>query len=201
MWSIQLLGGLAAAGPQQVVTRFRTQKAAALLAYLAFHAAPGAAARPRDALLELLWPEADLDAGRHNLSNALSVLRRVLEPPGVLPGTVILADQSSVRLNAAAVRTDVAAFEEAVTQAADPAIQEAERLALLLRAAELYRGPLLPGFYEEWISLEAARLCGLFLRAVGQLVSLLLAAGRLESALAHAQRALAEDPLNEEAAQ
>ena len=54
LWTIQLLGGLAAAGPQQVVTRFRTQKAAALLAYLAFHAAPGAAGRPRDALLKLL---------------------------------------------------------------------------------------------------------------------------------------------------
>src|SRR5262249_55587442 len=111
MWTIQLLGGLAAAGPQQVITRFRTQKAASLLAYLAFHSGPGAAARSRDLLLEMLWPEANLDAGRHNLSNALSVLRGVMEPAGVHPGSVVRADQSSVRLNSDAVRTDVAAFE------------------------------------------------------------------------------------------
>src|SRR5262245_35791857 len=111
MWTIQLLGGLAVVGPQQVVTRFRSQKAASLLAYLAFHTGPGAAARPREVLVELLWPEADLDAGRHNLSNALSVLRRILEPIGVGPGTVVLADHHAVRLNPEAVQTDLAAFE------------------------------------------------------------------------------------------
>src|SRR5947208_1365870 len=83
-------------------------------------------ARPRDLLLELLWPEADLDAGRHNLSNALSVLRRVLEPAGVAPGTVILADHSAVRLNPDAVQTDVAAFEAVVEAAADPVLPEPE---------------------------------------------------------------------------
>src|SRR5437763_1284674 len=134
MWTIQLLGGLAVAGSQQVVTRFRTQKAASLLAYLAFHATPGAPARSRDSLLELLWPEADLDAGRHNLSNALSVVRRVLEPTGVAPGAVVLADHSAVRLNPAAVRTDVTAFEEAVASAADLGLPAAERERLLLAA-------------------------------------------------------------------
>ena len=40
MWSIQLLGGLALHSPQRQLSRFRTQKAASLLAYLAFHRAP-----------------------------------------------------------------------------------------------------------------------------------------------------------------
>src|SRR5437762_6853074 len=141
LWTIQLLGGLAARSPQREAGRFRTQKAASLLAYLAFHGGRGAPARPRDTLLELLWPEADLDAGRHNLSNALSVLRRVLEPVGVAPGTVIFADQHAVRLNHDLVGTDVAAFEEAVARAADPKLLEEERAPLLLQAAELYRGP------------------------------------------------------------
>src|SRR5262249_2537071 len=113
------------------------------------------------------------------------------------PGTVILADPSTVRLNPDALRTDVAAFEAAVARAADPARLEEERLRLLLEVAELYRGPLLPGFDEEWIALEAARLGGMFLRAVAQVVPLLLGAGRLEPALALARRAAAEDPLNE----
>src|SRR5205823_2743923 len=102
-----------------------------------------------------LWPEADLDAGRHNLSNALSVLRRVLEPVGVAPGTVILADQHAVRLNHDLVQTDVAAFEAATAIASTPGLPEPETRERLLQAAELYRGPLLPGFYEEWIAPEA----------------------------------------------
>src|SRR5215467_16013894 len=113
MWTLQLLGGLQALSPQRQVTRFRTQKAASLLAYLAFHLA----AQPRETLIYMLWPDTEIETGRHNLSNALSFLRHVLEPPGVPPGTVLLADRFSVRLNPAAVTTDVAAFESAARKA------------------------------------------------------------------------------------
>src|SRR6478609_1650009 len=114
LWTIQLLGGLAARRSQQEVTRFRTQKAASLLAFLAFHPAP----QPRETLIELLWPETEPEAGRHNLSNALSFLRRALEPPGVPPGTIVLADRAAVHLNPAAVTSDVLQFESALRRAA-----------------------------------------------------------------------------------
>src|SRR5690242_11788069 len=103
MWSIQLLGGLALHSPQRQLSRFRTQKAASLLAYLAFHRAP----QPRETLIELLWPETQLETGRHNLGSALWFLRNQLEPPRVPPGSVLLADRLSVQLNPEAVRTDV----------------------------------------------------------------------------------------------
>jgi len=77
MWVIQLLGGLAAPRSQQEITRFRTQKSAALLAFLAFHAAPDSLPQPRDLLIEMLWPETEPEAGRNNLSKALSFLRRL----------------------------------------------------------------------------------------------------------------------------
>src|SRR5262249_57707474 len=86
-------------------------------------------------------------------------------------------------------------------KASAPDLPEAERRALLLRAAELYRGPLLPGYYEDWIPPEAARLDSTLLRVVARLVPLLLSAGQLEAALAHARRAVEADPLSEGAAQ
>jgi DNA-binding SARP family transcriptional activator len=70
VWTIQLLGGLAARRSQQEVTRFRTQKSAALLAFLAFHAAPNSLPQPRDVLIEMLWPETEHEAGR--LEDALA---------------------------------------------------------------------------------------------------------------------------------
>src|SRR5579871_6671300 len=107
MWTIHLLGGLTVHSDLRQVTRFRTQKAASLLAYLAGHTTP----QPREILLALLWPEAEPDVARHNLSNALSFLRHLLEPPGVPPGTVLLAHRATVRLNPAAVTVAVVEFE------------------------------------------------------------------------------------------
>ncbi|MHC4829206.1 MAG: hypothetical protein ACYTFT_02445, partial [Planctomycetota bacterium] len=52
-WTLQLLGGIEARRGDAVVDRFRTQKAAALLAYLALR--PGTPI-PRERLVESLWP-------------------------------------------------------------------------------------------------------------------------------------------------
>src|SRR5579871_492506 len=169
MWTIQLLGGLSAHSPQRQITRFRTQKAASLLAFLAFRAAPGIPSQPREMLIDLCWPDAEPEVGRHNLSNALSFLRHLLEPPGVPPGTVILADRATVRLNPAAVTVDAVQFEHELHQAQARGLSEAECLGLLQQALERYQGSLLPGYYEEWIAPEALRLESLFVGGVVQL--------------------------------
>src|SRR5262249_8783181 len=151
---------------QRQVTRFRTQKAASLLAYLALHPSP----QPRETVIDLFWPETQPDVGRHNLSNALSFLRHVLEPPGVPPGTVVLADRSSIRFNPDAVSTDVLTFLNTLRDVRGEELANTQRLEFLERAVSHYAGPLLPGHYEEWIVPEALRLEGLFVQAVIQLV-------------------------------
>src|SRR5262245_37695424 len=60
-WKIALLGGLSATRGEQVITHFRTQKTATLLAYLAFHLYQN---HPRERLIELLWPEVETEVGR-----------------------------------------------------------------------------------------------------------------------------------------
>ncbi len=70
LWRIGLLGGLSAEQGARVVTRFRTQKVGALLAYLAYH---HQRSHPREVLTDLLWPDADLDAG-----GALDYARRAV---------------------------------------------------------------------------------------------------------------------------
>jgi DNA-binding SARP family transcriptional activator len=66
VWTIQLLGGLAARSQDRLATRFRTQKAAVLLAYLAFYNALNRPPHPRETLIGLLWPDTDVDAGRNS---------------------------------------------------------------------------------------------------------------------------------------
>src|SRR5687767_4108277 len=95
-WQIELLGGLRAQRHGNLVTRFQTRKAGALLAYLAYYRQRS---HPRDLLLEILWPEEELDTARQKLRMALSSLRRQLEPPGTPAGSVIVADRTFVQLH------------------------------------------------------------------------------------------------------
>src|SRR5437762_3283528 len=149
-WRIELLGRLRATQGDHVVSRFRARRTGALLAYLAYHLDRP---HPREVLIELLWPQTEPSSGRNNLSRELSSLRRQLEPPGVPAGAVVVADRDSVQLNPAACATDVQAFETALRNAAR-ARGSAERVACLTEAAELYRGELLPGYFEGWVLLE-----------------------------------------------
>jgi tetratricopeptide (TPR) repeat protein len=109
-----------------------------------------------------------------------------------------MADRFSVRLHPAAVTTDVSEFE-ATLRSATAAASAEERIDRLARAVEIYRGELLPGYYEEWIPPEQQRLRALLLQALESLARELEQAAQLERALSYAVRAVHTDPLREEA--
>ena len=188
---VEMLGGLRVVQAGRVVTRFRTYKTGALLAFLAFYPRP----HPREHLIEMLWPDGEPDAGRNSLSKALSSLRNQVEPPGVVPaGAVIVADRAFVQLNPDVVSTDVADFDAALREARASDVS----VALLQQAVERYGGELLPGHYEEWNLAERQRLADDYLGALARIVSLLEAAGDARGALRYAHRAVAADGLREE---
>src|SRR5215213_5173864 len=165
-WRIELLGGLKARHDDRMLSGLQKQQPAVLLAYLAFHSP---SPRSRDTLAELLWPEADPETGRHNLRSVLHALRRLLEPGGAPPGAVLVADNTTVRLNPAAITTDVAEFRAALADAARAESPEA-RGASLAAAVALYRGELLPEFYDPWVLMERRPLAEAYLAALGQRV-------------------------------
>jgi len=199
-WQMHLLGGLHLQRGTEKITRFRSQKFGALLAYLALF--PNRL-HTREELADLLWPDADPDAARVNLRTALSSLRRQLEPPGDAAGSVLVTDgRTHVRLNAETIRTDVAAFEGALTAASRAlAGNGAEAHAVAARhlatAVQQYGGPLLPGYYETWALTERDRLAEAHLRALGQLTDLMERSGDADQALDFARRAVSADPLRE----
>lgn len=127
--------------------RFRYQKAASLLAYLALHRGRSAS---RDILIELLWPEEDPEVARNRFRVLLTSLRHQLEPPGVESGSVLVSHGNGlIQLNPEAVWTDVSAFEAAI-RAGDNET-----------ALSLYPGELLPEFYDDWLIPERTRLAEL----------------------------------------
>lgn len=181
-----------------VLERFQTQKTAALLAYLAYYPERR---HTRESLVDILWPNADLDAGRNRLSQAVGWLRAQLEPPGSPRGGVLLADRQSVGLNPPSFVTDVSQFEAAIHAGAaseDSAPMDERRRAALQQAVALYHGDLLPGHYDDWALAERARLLGLYLPALRRLIEDYERRQEWDRALDYARRALAADPLAEE---
>src|SRR4051794_14625000 len=87
-WYIQMLGRLTARRQDQLLTRFRTRKTSMLLAYLAYNRQPFS----REYLIELLWPETDVQAGRNRLKQELSALRQQLEPDAGKRGRFLVVD-------------------------------------------------------------------------------------------------------------
>jgi predicted ATPase/DNA-binding SARP family transcriptional activator len=190
---IEMLGPIRLICGSQEQTRFATQKAEALLAYLALRPGP----HPRERVIDLFWPDMDLSAGRNNLSTTLVSLRRQLEPADVRRGSVLVTTHASIGLDPPAVKTDVAEFEQLLKQAAR--IEEPrERADLLTRAVDLFRADPLPGHYQDWAVLEAERLQTRLQEALLQLTRDREAIGDLGAALHSARRSAALDPYSED---
>src|ERR1700682_5663116 len=153
VWQIQLLGGLRARHGHSVIAQCPSRPIAWLWARLALEPQRRHA---REELIELLWPEVDLDVGRNRLRQVLSTLRRLLEPPDVPPYSVLNADRQTIGLAADAVSCDVREFEQFLRQGATA------------QALECYRGDLLPGFLDEWVEDERTRLSALHARVLAR---------------------------------
>jgi len=134
-----------------------------------------------------------MEAGRNSLSVALSSLRSQLEGPATPAGAAIIADRASVRANPNAITTDVAQFS-AFLHKANNASTPAERAEYAKSAMELYRGPLLPGYYEDWISSEQRHLEEQYFAALSWLIGYMAETGHGSGAVEYARRGLIIDP-------
>lgn len=189
-----MLGGLAAHGGSREIRRFQTSKTGVLLATLAYDLQRD---HSREELQERIWPEADSHSGRRCLSQAIYSLRLQLEPPGTPPGAVLIANHSYVRLNPPTITTDIMEFEGNLRRA-ETTSDINERCHLLDSALAVYKGDLLPGYFEDWVLAERERLANMLLRGLRQCASTLDAAGDTERALEYTLRAMQVAPLVEE---
>jgi predicted ATPase/DNA-binding SARP family transcriptional activator len=183
---IFVLGAVRLEQGDRVVTRFRTQKTAALLAHLALHLG-----RPslREDLVGLLWPDAEPAQARNSLSQAISSLRHQLEPPNMSPGRLLVADRHSIALAREHVWVDVAE------------IVRLERSGQFEAALELIGGPFAAGIGEAWIEAERDSLRNRFEGFALRSARRHLEAGEHDSAATIALRWLTVEPCCEAAAE
>jgi DNA-binding SARP family transcriptional activator len=152
---------------------WRRERGAALVKVLAITAGHRL---HREQLMELFWPDLDAEAAGANLRKAVYFARRALGEPELIESSdvVALAPQAELEI-------DSKAFE----QAAKAALRGGDAVACE-RAADLYRGELLPDDrYVEWLEEPRKQLHNLQVR--------LLRAGKLW------ERLIAVEPTDEQA--
>jgi DNA-binding SARP family transcriptional activator len=160
----------------------RPRKSLQVLAYLLLHRS---APVSRDFLAFALWPDDEEDVARGRLRSSLSDLLKILPQPS---SDFVVVDAETLRWNSAvALRLDVDDFEAA---ARDP-----KRLE---EAVELYRGDLLPEFYDEWIDTERERRRDTYVTCLLELVTELRRRGKRPRAIEVARKVLALDPWRED---
>jgi DNA-binding SARP family transcriptional activator len=160
-----------------------SRPAQSLFAYLLLNA--GIPQR-REKLAGLLWPDATEVNARSNLRFQLWRLRKAIETESGSrrPETYLLADDITIAFDTNAdYRLDLSILECAASERA----ATGDLISLL----SLYRGELLPGFYEDWVVLERERLQAIFEQQVQRLLDKLVEEQRWGEVLEWGERWIA----------
>ncbi|MDF3052815.1 MAG: protein kinase [Geminicoccaceae bacterium] len=159
------------------------------LAMLAVIAAARGRGVSRERLVGLLWPESNLEAGKHSLYQAVHAIRRALGSDEVLLGSTAL------QLNPDLITSDVGEFELATEQGAYE------------RAVRLYRGSFLEGFrldqapeFEQWQDGERVRHSREYASALEALAGAARNRGQHTDAVRWWRRLAAAEPVSTRAA-
>jgi len=136
-----------------------------LLAYLTLTA--GTPHR-REKLAGTFWPDTADENARKNLRQELWRIRKAISAGQPTEGEYLLADEFTLTFNRnAGYWLDVSQMER-------PDLD----LQSLIANLSLYQGELLPGFYDEWITLERERIQAVFEARMEQLLEQLITAER-----------------------
>jgi DNA-binding SARP family transcriptional activator len=195
---IRLLGGFESRFGGEIITSFESQKARALLTYVALHRDQ---ALDRDFLAGLLWAERSEESARKNLRQALYSIRSSISSSSD-SSQILLREQRSIRLNPEIdCWLDVEAFREAHRAGIGSGGPDPHHLT---KAARLYKGDFLAGFFvrdsssfEDWLIATQEELREEAVETFRTLVSVYLARGEYRYGIRYAKRLLAIDPLSE----
>ncbi|MFM1652237.1 AAA family ATPase [Brevibacillus sp. B_LB10_24] len=180
----QLLGGLKVTFDNDECTMvISAGKVRLLLAYLAL--TPDIP-HSRKKIAFDFWPDSTEKQALSNLRKLLHDLRESL--PQV--NRYLTITPASIQWNhGLPFYSDVSEFEQAA---------KGKTLYELHKAEELYRGELLPGFYEEWLGARREQLAQMYMNVLDSLISHLESRREYPTAISFANKLLAQDKLREE---
>lgn len=153
----------------------------------------------REQAAETLWPETRAEASRKAMRQALWRIHRATDATVPESERLILSDREALHVNPERpVWVDVPVLTQAARVARAEGADLADRdLDQLQRAADLYRGPLLAGCYEDWCLAPRARIEDSCLTVLDTLSRAYERRGHLDASIDWALRLLEVEPAHE----
>jgi predicted ATPase/DNA-binding SARP family transcriptional activator len=205
--TIHTLGSFQVSIESKPITKFESNKARALLAYLSVESSHSHA---REKLADLFWPDLPLKRACSNLSQALFSLRQLLGDHSA-DRPYFLRGREAVQFNPESdYWLDVQAFsawlEKENLQDRSQCETRSGYCQRLEDTVALYRGDFLEGLafnsslaFDEWVMVMRHRLQRLALEALKQLADCYTERSEIARALTYAWRQVELDPLSESA--
>lgn len=195
---IYLFGKFCVRRDEQVLDGFDARKVQELFCYLLLHRDHSL---PRETLANLLWPDTTTAQSKKSLRQVLWQLQSVLGSQNErVNERVLLVEPDWVQLNTEAnLWLDVAVFERAFNLVQKTPGQELDdaKAQLLEDTVQLYQGPLLEGWYQDWCLLERERLQGIYLAMLDKLMSYCEARHDYETSVLYGMRIMCYDRARE----
>lgn len=195
---ISLFGKFCVRRNEQVLDGFDARKVQELFCYLLLHRDHSL---PRETLASLLWPDTTTAQSKKNLRQILWQLQSALSSQNERAiDRILLVEPDWVQLNSEAdIWLDVAVFEQAfnLIQKTPGHELDSSTAQLLQETIQLYQGPLLEGWYQDWCLLERERLQSLYLAMLDKLMSYCEVRHDYETGLLYGMRIMCYDRARE----
>jgi DNA-binding SARP family transcriptional activator len=190
-----LFGKFDARFGERVLCGFHRRKVQELFGYLLLNREHPL---PRETLAGLLWDDGSTTFSKKQLRQTLWQLQTALEPECEPASSHVLrVEPDWVYLNPAIdLWLDVSAFEQASALAQGiPGLKlDADKVAALQEAVQLYHGDLLEGCYQGWCLYERERLQSMHLTMLDKLMGYCEVHRKYELGLVYGARILSCDP-------
>ncbi|MCP4117214.1 MAG: transcriptional regulator [Desulfobacteraceae bacterium] len=200
---IVLLGRfkLTVGGTEIPLSKWKSSKALMILKYLAANRHLGFI--PREVLIELLWPDEDIQKTGSRFNMAMSALRKTLEPnlPPKLASAYIERKKDTYRLYPGpGISIDAEHFSDAAVAARAQRHNPDKALETSLLAQSFYRGPFLEeDRYEEWCIQKREQFAADYLKILKEVAAIYETQEDVENAVLFTKKILETDPFDETA--
>ncbi len=183
------------------LSAWKSSKALMIFKYLAANRRQGFI--PREVLIELLWPEEDIQKTGSRFNMAMSALRKTLEPhlSPKSASAYIERKKDQYRLyQGSRIRIDAEQFSDAIIAVNTQKNNPQKRLEICLLAQSLYQGAFLEeDRYEEWCIGKRERFMAKYLKILREIVAIYEGENHIEKAILFTGKILDADPFDENA--
>jgi two-component SAPR family response regulator len=155
----------------------------------------------KDNIIELFYPESAPENADNIFHQTISNIRSAIKPSSSEkhPPTYLNYSEKMFQFNPYYFyNIDAYEFEDLFKKITARTTQKSDKKPLLMRAIEIYKGPFLEGYYQDWVEKLREKYSEMFITLLEELIELMKEEGNYQEVIACCEKLLSVDNLNED---